>query len=87
MEKHGDQIQLTTEEARAGSTPNVVRWVLGIGLLLAIVAMSLAWIIPSLYLGDNPANETDVSARINDARDEAADREGLTTPPHGEETP
>lgn len=30
---------ITTEEARAGSTPHIVRYVLGISLLLAIIVM------------------------------------------------
>lgn len=30
---------ITTEEARAGSTPHIVRYVLGISLLLAVIVM------------------------------------------------
>lgn len=42
------EVHLDAEEARAGSTPHIVRYVLFFGLLLAIIAMSLAWIIPAL---------------------------------------
>ena len=51
MEDIDGEIHMDTDEARGGSTPNIVRWVLGIGLLLAVIGMSLAWIIPSLNHG------------------------------------
>jgi hypothetical protein len=44
MERHGEEIHITTEEARAGSTPHIVRYVLGISLFLAIAALSFIWI-------------------------------------------
>jgi len=44
MERHGDEVDVTTEEARAGSTPHIVRYVLIISLVLAIVALSIVWI-------------------------------------------
>jgi hypothetical protein len=43
-----DEPHYSEERASGGSKEGVVRWVLGISLLLALVAMSLAWIIPSL---------------------------------------
>ena len=36
------------EQASGGSKENVVRWVLGVSLLLIIGAMSAVWIIPAL---------------------------------------
>lgn len=44
MERRGDEIHLDTTEARSGDTPHVVRYVLIIGLLLAILALSAIWI-------------------------------------------
>ncbi|MDR7101405.1 hypothetical protein [Croceicoccus sp. BE223] len=44
MERHGDEVEVTTTEARSGSTPHVVRYVLIISLVLAIVALSIVWI-------------------------------------------
>ena len=49
MERHGEEIHITTEEARAGSTPHIVRYVLGISLFLAIAGLSAVWIIGALY--------------------------------------
>ncbi|MCW1430365.1 hypothetical protein [Novosphingobium sp. JCM 18896] len=43
MERHGDEIHINTEDARGGSTPNIVRYVLLISLLLVIVALSAVW--------------------------------------------
>jgi hypothetical protein len=38
-----DKVELSTNQARQGQTPGVVRWVLGISLPLAIVAMFVVW--------------------------------------------
>ena len=38
----------TDEQVSGGRQEGVVRWVLGISLLLIVVAMSAVWIIPSL---------------------------------------
>ena len=44
MRRQGDEIHIKTDDARGGSTPSVVRYVLLIGLVLAIVALSAVWI-------------------------------------------
>jgi hypothetical protein len=38
------EVHIDTEEARAGSTPHIVRYVLIISLFLAIAALSVIWI-------------------------------------------
>lgn len=43
MERHGDEVDVTTTEARAGSTPHIVRYVLIISLILAAIAMTVVW--------------------------------------------
>ena len=48
MEREGPEIHVTDDEARGGSTPNIVRYVLVISLLLAIVALSAIWITGAL---------------------------------------
>ena len=47
MERDGDEIHVTETEASAGSQQRVVRYVLGISLLLVVVLMSAIWIIGS----------------------------------------
>ena len=48
MERRGDEVHIETDEARAGENSGVLRWVLGISLTLAVIAMSAVWIIPAL---------------------------------------
>lgn len=48
MERKGDEVHLTTDEARAGTTPHIVRYVLLFSLLLAIVALTLVWVTGAL---------------------------------------
>lgn len=45
MERHGEEVHVTDDEARGGSTPNIVRYILIISLALAIGILSAIWII------------------------------------------
>ena len=47
MERHGDEIHVATDEARGGSTPHIVRWVLGISLFRAGNAQEAAKVVGS----------------------------------------
>lgn len=49
MQRHGDEVRETTEEARAGDTPGIVRWVLLISLTLAVVALSVIWMTGAAF--------------------------------------
>ena len=40
MQRVGDEVHLDEDEARSGSTPHIVRYVLLASLVLAILAMS-----------------------------------------------
>jgi hypothetical protein len=44
MQRQGDEIHIETDEARGASSPNIVRWVLGISLFAAIALLSVIWI-------------------------------------------
>ncbi len=48
MERHGDEVEVTTEEASAATRPHIVRYVLTISLVLAVVAMTIVWVVPAL---------------------------------------
>lgn len=55
MHKQGDEIHVTETEASGGSKEGVVRWVLLGGLLLAIILMSVVWIVPAIMgVDDTP---------------------------------
>jgi len=59
MERQGQEVHITAEEARGGSTPHVVRYVLAISLVLAILALSLIWITGAVSSpGHSPDNAT-----------------------------
>ncbi len=60
MTDNKNEIHIDEEQVSGGSKEGVVRWVLGIGLLLAIVALSLIWIIPAMMQGEA---EEDISSR------------------------
>jgi len=60
MHREGDEVHLDTVEARGGDTPGVVRYVLIIGLGLAILVLSIVWISAAISL--QPANGDPVTA-------------------------
>jgi len=39
------EVHKNTDDARAGSTPHIVRYVLGISLFLAIAALTAIWVL------------------------------------------
>jgi hypothetical protein len=45
MERFGEEVHVTTDEARGAATPHIVRYVLLISLVLAIIALSATWMI------------------------------------------
>jgi len=48
MERQGDEIHVSEEEASGGSQPHVVRYVLVISLVLVTILLSIVWITGSL---------------------------------------
>ena len=60
MTDNNEQVHIDEQQVSGGSKEGVVRWVLGIGLVLAIVAMSAIWIIPAMMQGEE---EGDISSR------------------------
>ncbi|MEL7446319.1 MAG: hypothetical protein AAGK02_10955 [Pseudomonadota bacterium] len=49
MTDQDEEIHIEDDDARAAHTTGHMRYVLGIGVILAIIAMSAAWIVPALY--------------------------------------
>jgi hypothetical protein len=49
MERYGDEVHVTTDEARGATTPHIVRYVLLISLVLVIIALSATWMIGAAY--------------------------------------
>jgi len=49
MTEQDNAIHIEDDDARGAHTTGHMRYVLGIGLGIAIIAMSAVWIIPALY--------------------------------------
>lgn len=64
MERQGDEVHIETDEARGGSTPQIVRYVLAISLVLAILALSLVWISGALSRDTYPEPEASAPATV-----------------------
>ena len=63
MERQGDEVHVNEREASGGSKEGVVRWILIVGLLLAIVLLSVIWMTGALTQGD-VEEEATVSGEI-----------------------
>lgn len=70
MHKEGDEIHLDDTEASGGSKEGVVRWILLIGTLLAIIALTIIWTTGALTQG---GDEEDISVSNEIASEEAGD--------------
>lgn len=67
MDRDQEEIHVTTEEARAGSTPHIVRYVLFISLFLAIAALSAIWITGAFTSSERSAQAVAQSAVATEA--------------------
>lgn len=65
MDRQGDEIHIETNEARGGSTPNIVRWVLAISLLAAIVLLSIIWMTGAATQSESDSS-VDAAAPLRD---------------------
>ena len=86
MENRGGEIHVDTDEARGGSTSNTVRWVLGIGLLLALILMSLAWLVPALSRGGETQN-VNVNRAVQGSQDDDTDTDSILGMEEADEIP
>lgn len=79
MHTEGEEVHIDETEASGGSKEGVVRWVLVFGTLLAIVLLSVIWIIPAMMQGD-VEEEATVSGRLeSEARNEGDSTDSIVT--------
>lgn len=57
-----EPIRETTDEARAGTTPRIARYVLGISLALAIITLSAIWITGAIDASDEQVFDAQTQA-------------------------
>ena len=74
MDQRGDEVHTSTTEASAGSKEGVVRWVLIIGLILAIGLLTIIWMTGAFTQPDEVRHEN-VSREI--AAEPIAERSGI----------
>ena len=72
------EIHVESDEARGGSTPKIVRYVLIISTLLAIVLLSAIWIFGAASQGP-VESEVNVSERM-EAADDGLSTDGIVNP-------
>ncbi|MXP29773.1 hypothetical protein GRI58_13240 [Porphyrobacter algicida] len=86
MHTEGETTHVNETEASGGSKEGVVRWVLGIGLLLAIVLLSIIWISGSASkngaVGDESVSD---KMQVEQSENEAADVLITPTPSSGDQ--
>jgi hypothetical protein len=80
MHSDGDEIHVSEEEASGGSKEGVVRWVLVVGLLIAVVALSAIWITGAAFRDDPDADQASVSREIAEEQEQAAGNRGNGEP-------
>ena len=68
MENQNGELHIDQEQARAGSTPHIVRYVLLISLTLAIVALSAIWITGALHAPGNTGGVADTEQAVDETR-------------------
>ena len=79
-ENNNGEIHIDEEDVSGGSKEGVVRWILGVGLLLAIIAMSLIWIIPALSQSEEAEDISGRAAAPSETIDtQSDDSEGVIT--------
>lgn len=64
MDTRGEQIHLDKTEARAGSTPHIVRYVLLVSLALAVIALSAIWITGAVSAPDDTGGHADTKSAV-----------------------
>ena len=80
MHSEGNEVHVSEEEASGGSKEGVVRWVLIIGTLLAIIALSAIWIFGAATREDPDADYASVDRKIEAQEDAATSRQDATMP-------
>lgn len=78
------EVHIEDDDARAASSPGILRYILGISLLLAILAMSAAWMTGALFQGSVESEGT-ATGRIEETREQETDDLGTDGVIVGEE--
>jgi len=77
MRNENGKVHSETDEARGGSTPHVVRWILVISTLAAIVLLTIVWVTGALSQGD--IEEEVTASAIEQEREDSRDTDTVVS--------
>ena len=80
MDKHNGHVHIDEEDVSGGSKEGVVRWILLGGLVLAVLLLSIVWIIPAMTQGD-VEEEATVSGEIRSMEDDGESTDSIVGVP------
>ena len=80
MRSEGNETHVSETEASGGSKEGVVRWVLLGGLVLAVLLLSVVWIIPAMTQGD-VEEEATMSGEIRSMQDDGEGTDSIVGVP------
>ena len=78
MQREGNEVHVETDEARGGSTPHIVRWILLISLFAAIALLSIIWMTGAATQGD-VEEEATVSGIVRSQEDNGNDTDSIVS--------
>jgi len=80
MEDNDKAIHIEDDDAMAAEKTGVMRYVLGVSLILAIIAMSIVWLIPAMTEGDVEGAKT-ATDRVQEMREDGVAEEDIPAKP------
>ncbi|WP_247710855.1 hypothetical protein [Qipengyuania aestuarii] len=80
MDNNNGHVHIDEEDVSGGSKEGVVRWVLLGGLVLAVLLLSIVWIIPAMMQGD-VEEEATVSGEIRSMQDDGEGTDSIVGVP------
>tara|TARA_B100001179_G_scaffold213557_1_gene182252 strand:+ start:135 stop:461 length:327 start_codon:yes stop_codon:yes gene_type:complete len=80
LDKHNGHVHIDEEDVSGASKEGVVRWVLLGGLVLAVLLLSVVWIVPAMTQGD-VEEEATVSGEIRSMEDDGQGTDSIVGVP------
>ena len=66
MEPNTPEVHIEKNDARAGSTPHIVRYVLAISLALAVIALTIVWVTGAFNASEDTGGTADSQAAVTE---------------------
>jgi hypothetical protein len=82
MQTQGEEVHVDVDAARAGSTPNITRWVLTFSLIGVIVLLTAIWVIGAW---SSDQNTQSVGAQVQASQKQASGANDSVVSDHADE--